>query len=208
VAANSRQDALRNDIRPVVYYTYTWDPHSLPLTFYELRTRSDPLAVADPFRRVVRELDPAVIVTATNTHTSEIDHSIYQEIAFARLSEAFAALALLIACVALYGTVSYGMARRTAEIGIRMALGASRSRVLRQSFRQVLGLGAWGLALGVPAALVSARYIESFLWGVVPYEPGIFAAAAIAVLAADALAGFLPARRAANIDPMVALRSE
>lgn len=208
VAADARQDLIRDDVLPVVYYTYTFDPHPLQLTFYELRTRIDPLAFRDRFRSIVRDLDPAVIVTATATHRDQIDSSISMEIMFARLSEAFAGLALLIACVALYGTVSYAMARRTPEIGIRIALGASRGRVLKHAFRQILWLGVAGLVLGVPAAIVAARFVESFLWGVAPYEPGILFGAAVAVLAAVAVAGFVPARRASLIDPMVALRSE
>lgn len=208
VAGDARQDLIRNDVMPVVYYTYTWDPHNLPASFFELRTRAAPLAFGDRFRRIVGDLDPAVIVTTTTTHRAQFDQSIYQEIAFARLSRAFAALALLVACIALYGTVSDAMARRTPEFGIRMALGASRSQVLTQAFRQVLGLGLAGLALGVPAALVAARYIESFLWGVAPYEPAVLAGAAVAVLVAVALAGFVPARRAALVDPMRALRNE
>jgi predicted permease len=208
VAADSRQDMIRNNVLPVVYFTYTWDPHELPVAFYELRTRADPAALGEQFRLAVRDLDPAVMVTDTSTHTEQIDRSNYQQIVFARLSQVLAGLALLIACVALYGTVSYAMTKRTAEIGIRMALGASRSLILKQSFRQVLGLGIAGLMVGVPIAIVAARAVESFLWGVAPYDPAVLLGGTAAVLAAIALAGFLPARRASRIEPMIALRGD
>jgi predicted lysophospholipase L1 biosynthesis ABC-type transport system permease subunit len=98
------------------------------------------------------------------TQTANLDRTITQEIVFAQLGNAFALLALLITCVGLYGTVRYGMVRRTEEIGIRMALGASRAGVLRLAFGQVLSLGVAGLVIGVPAALVASRFVESFLW--------------------------------------------
>jgi ABC-type antimicrobial peptide transport system permease subunit len=100
------------------------------------------------------------------------------------------------------------MARRTAELGICAALGATRSHILRGALRQVLGLGLAGLVIGIPGALLAARYIESFLWGVGPTEPAVLIGAPIALLAAVALAGYAPASRASNVDPMAALRSE
>ncbi len=108
-------------------------------------------------------------------------------------------LALLITCVGLYGTVSYGMVRRTQEIGIRVALGASRARVLRLAFGQVLFLGVAGLAIGVPAALTASRFVESFLWGVEPGDPATMAAAAGTLLLAVCLAGYIPASRASRV---------
>jgi ABC-type antimicrobial peptide transport system permease subunit len=100
------------------------------------------------------------------------------------------------------------MARQTPETGIRMALGATRWLVLRQALRQVVGLGLAGLALGVPGALLAARYIDPFLWGVAPHDPLILGGAALAVLAAVIAAGYAPASRASKIDPMAALRCE
>jgi predicted permease len=208
VSANARHDMLRGDARPVVYYTYTWDPHALFNMVVELRTQGEPLAYAAELRTVVRDLNPQVRVNSIRTQAANTDRTISREILFARLSNAFAVLALVIACAGLYGTVSYAMARQTPETGIRMALGATRSIVLRGALRQVLALGLAGLAIGVPAALIAARYIESYLWGVTGHDPAILAGAALAVLAAVAAAGYAPASRASKIDPMAALRSE
>ena len=208
VSANARHDMIRGDARPVVYYTYTWDPHPLFSMVLEVRTQGDSLAYADTLRAVVRDLNPEVRLNGIRTQAANTDRTISREILFARLSNAFALLALVIACAGLYGTVSYAMARQTPETGIRMALGATRSLVLRRALRKVLGLGVAGLAIGLPAALVASRYIESFLWGVGPHDPVILSGAALAVLIAVAAAGYAPASRASKVDPMAALRSE
>jgi len=207
VSANARHDMIRGDARPAVYYTYTWDPHPL-YNMVVLRAQGDPLNYAEPLRTIVRDLSPDARVNSIRTQAANTDRTISREILFARLSNAFALLALVIACAGLYGTVSYAMARQTPETGIRMALGATRSLVLRRALRQVLGLGVAGLAIGMPAALVASRYIESFLWGVTAHDPVILAGAAFAVLAAVAAAGYAPASRASKVDPMAALRSE
>jgi len=208
VSAAARHEALKSNARPVVYYSYAWDPHGLPTMVYELRTRGGALDYANAVRRAVRDVNAAVTVTSIRTQEASIDRTINQEIVFARLSNAFAALALLIACVGLYGTIGYAMARRTQEIGIRMALGAQRAGLLALVFRQVIGLAAAGLLLGLPAALLTSRYIEGFLWGVDGRDPATIAGAAAVALAAVALAGYLPASRASRISPLAALRSE
>jgi predicted permease len=208
VSANARHDVLKGDSRPVVYFTYGWDPHPLNQMVFELRGRGDPMTYADSLRRVVREMNPAVAVTSIRTQTANIDRTINQEIVFARLGNAFAFLALLITCVGLYGTVSYAMVRRTEEIGIRMALGASRSSVLRLAFGRVLSLGVAGLVIGVPAALAASGFIERFLWGIEPGDPATFAAAAGILLLAVCLAGYVPASRASRVDPLPALRAD
>jgi predicted permease len=189
VSENARHDVIRGDARPVVYYTYMWDPHALFGLVLEVRTRGDPLAYAGILRTIVRELNPQVRLNAIRTQAANTDRTISREILFARLSNAFALLALVVACAGLYGTVSYAMARQTPETGIRMALGATRWLVLRQALRQVVGLGLAGLALGVPGALLAARYIDPFLWGVAPHDPLILGGAALAVLAAVIAAG-------------------
>jgi ABC-type antimicrobial peptide transport system permease subunit len=137
-----------------------------------------------------------------------VDQTINQEITFARLCTAFAILALAIACVGLYGAMSYKVARRMGEIGIRMALGAPRSRVVWMVLREVFLLAAAGLAISVPAALAASKLVESFLFGMKPNDPLALVGSAVILVVAAILAGYLPARHASRIDPMMALRHE
>ena len=130
------------------------------------------------------------------------------EILFARLCSGFAGLALIIACVGLYGTLSYNIARRTGEVGIRMALGAQRRTVVGMVLGEVLRLAAGGLAFGVPIALGTSKFVASLLYQVKPNDLGALAAAVGMVLSAALVAGYIPAYRASRIDPMVAVRHE
>ena len=123
-------------------------------------------------------------------------------------STGFAALALLMACVGLYGTMSYNVARRTGEIGLRMALGAQRRRVLWMVLREVVLLAAVGLTIGVPAALAASKLVESFLFRMKPNDPLALTGSMVTLVSAAILAGYLPARNASRIDPMVALRHD
>lgn len=167
---------------------------------------SDALYVA--LRNEVRKLDAAMPVFRMRTLGSQLDQTLLTERLIALLSAGFGALATLLAAVGLYGVMAFVVARRTKEIGLRMALGAEQGSVLWLVIREVLLLVAIGLAIGIPAALLAGRFVASQLYGV---EPVDFAAVAIAIallLFVSALAGFLPARRAASIDPMIALRYE
>jgi ABC-type antimicrobial peptide transport system permease subunit len=175
---------------------------------FELRTAGDPLAYVNTVREIVRQADARVPLSNVRTQVAEIDQTINQEIIFAELCTAFAILALVIACVGLYGTVSYNVERRTGEIGIRMALGAKRARVVRMILVQVLALAAVGLVIGVSTAFGASKLVASFLFGMKPNDPIAITAAVVILLAAAALAGYAPARRASRIDPMVALRHE
>jgi macrolide transport system ATP-binding/permease protein len=158
-----------------------------------LRTAASPLGFASAVRNVVRRADPRLPVTHLMTETAQIDHTVGQEIAFAQLSTAFAILALAIASIGLYGsTVSYNVARRTGEIGIRMALGAQRGAVVRMILRDVVGVTAAGLAISLPATIAASKVVQSFLFGVKPNDP-VSLAAAVAILTGSALlAGYLP----------------
>ena len=175
---------------------------------YALRTAGDPLRYVKTVHELVREADSRILVTNVVTQAAEIDRTISQEVTFAKLSTSFAVLALLIACVGLYGTISYGVARQVGEIGIRMALGAQRGAVVWMVLRRVLLLAAVGLAISVPAALIASRLVKSFLFETQPNDPGTLALAGVVLLSAAILAGYAPARRASRIDPLAALRHE
>jgi len=175
---------------------------------YELRTGGDPMQYVQTIRRIVHETNPGVPVSRLVTQGDLIDQTISRQVLLARLCAAFAVLAFAIAIVGLYGTVLYDVTRRTAEIGIRIALGATRSAVVWMVLRDVVGIGAWGLLVGVPAAILTVRAVESLLVGVQGHDPVTLTAAAAILLGAATLAGFVPARKAAKLNPTMALRRE
>ena len=209
VARTAHYNSVREEeIPPVAYIPYSQSVAGLNQVSFELRTAGDPLALTAAVRRIVARTAPGVPITDVSTQSRQIDQTIGQQRTFANLCTCFAALALLIACVGLYGTMAYAVARRTGEIGIRMALGAERANIIWIVMREVLALAAAGLAIGLAAAWETTRFVESFLFGMKPNDPAAIAAA-VAILAAAALtAGYAPAWRASRIDPMTALRHE
>jgi macrolide transport system ATP-binding/permease protein len=210
VSKDARSNGLKQSIVPVVYIPYHLQPPTYPVNqmFYALRTTGDPLAYVTTIRAIIHQADPLLPLTNVQTQAAQIDQSINQEITFAKLCAAFGILALAIACVGLYGTMSYTVARRTGEIGLRMALGAQRGGVVWMILRDVLLLVALGLAIGVPAAFAASRLVESFLFGMKPNDPMTLSLAVGILLCAALFAGWVPARRASRIDPMIALRQE
>src|SRR5262249_4252038 len=130
-----------------------------------------PLSYANPVREIVHRADARIPITNLTTEAAQIDGEMNQEILFARLTTVFAILALAVACVGLYGTMSYTVARRTGEIGIRMALGAQRIRIVRMVLAQVLAMAVVGLATGVVASQGLSRLVESLLYGIKPNDP-------------------------------------
>ena len=208
VAKNAHYGELKNDIPPVIYIPYSQSPVPPLEMTYAVRTAGDPVALATTIREIVHQADSRVPVTSIRTQTAALDQVMGQEIMFAKLCSFFAILALVIACVGLYGTMSYNIARRTSEIGIRMALGAHRGRVVRMVVREVFLLACMGLAIGMPTALATSRLVKSFLFRMNPNDPLAVTLAAATLLGSALLAGYAPARRASRIDPMVALRHE
>ncbi len=209
VAASVRYGGIKREIPPVVYVSYAQvPPPVLREMTYALRTDGDPLRQVAAVRRIVHEGDARVPVTNLKTQAADIGQTINQEIVFARLCSAFAILALVIACVGLYATMAYAVARRTSEIGLRMALGAGRGVVVWMVLREVCVLAAVGLAIGVPTALGMSRLVESFLFEMKPNDPRALTLAAVILLTAALVAGYGPARRASRVDPMIALRHE
>jgi predicted permease len=208
VCGNARYGALTRDIPPVAYIPYNQGYPQPDQMVYALRTSGDPLLYVNSVREIVRQADVGLPVSDIRTQVADINQNINQEITFAKLCSGFAMLALMIACVGLYGTVSYNVARRTGEIGIRMALGAQRGSVVRMVLREVLVLAAAGLAIGMTTALATSKFVASFLYGMKPNDPLALMAAVAVLLAATILGGYAPAWRASRIDPMVALRHE
>ncbi len=200
---------VTDDFRPVVYVPYTMDVWGgLRGMYYELRAAGNPMGLAGAVRELVREADPRLPVSDMQTQSAAIDGTMNREVIFARLCSGFAVLALLIACVGLYGSMSYNVARRTGEIGIRMALGAPRRSVIWMVLGEVLLLAGLGLTVSIPAALWGSKLVKSFLYETAPNDPLTMGVAAALLMVAAILAGYLPARSAARIDPMPALRHE
>jgi predicted permease len=209
LARNMRYDDLTGQFPPVAYLPFQQNlaVPAAEMTFF-LRTAGDPLAYASAVREVVRQADARIPVTSLSTQTAQIEHEMAPQALFARLCTVFAILALAIACVGLYGTTSYAVARRTGEIGIRMALGAQRTTVVWMVLRDVLTLAALGLAISLPAALAASKLVESLLFGVKPGDPWAMTFAVAVLLGAALAAGYLPAWKASHIDPMTAVRHE
>jgi predicted permease len=202
-------DGVTDELRPVVFVPYTMDLWGgVGDMYYELRTAGNPMALTGVVRELVQEADPRLPVSDIQTQRAVIDGTMNREVIFARLCSGFAVLALLIACVGLYGSMSYNVARRTGEIGIRMALGAPRRSVIWMVLGEVLLLAGLGLAVSIPAALVGSQLVRSFLYQTEPHDLLTMAAATVSLVLAAILAGYLPARSAAKIDPMSALRHE
>ncbi len=209
VSRTAHYGRLKQKTPPVVYIPFNQGyPPPRSMT-YELRTAgSDPLTYLNTVREIVHEADSRVPVTDIRTQVTDINQTISQEITIAKLCTGFAVLALVIACIGLYGTVSYNVARRTSEIGIRMALGAQRATVAWIVVREVIVLATLGLAISIPAAIAGGRLIRSFLFGLEPNDPFSLTMAATTLACAALLAAYLPARKATRIDPMIALRHE
>ncbi len=208
VARNARYESLKQDIPPVAYLPYSQNLMGLSQMTFELRAAGNPLSLTRSLRQAVRQIDPRVPAYDIETQSSQIDRTIGQERTFATLCSCFAALAMLIACVGLYGAMAYSVARRTNEIGLRMALGAQRRRVVWMVLKEVLLMAASGLAIGLAAALATSHVLESFVFQMKPNDPLALSLAAFTLFAAALLAGYGPARRASRVDPWTALRDE
>jgi predicted permease len=208
VSANVRYGGLKNEEESAMTVFVPVSQVSSDRMTYALRTAGDRLSYVSSVHEIVREADSRIPVMNVVTQGAEIDRTISREIMFAKLCTGFAILALLMACVGLYGTMSYNVARQSGEIGIRMALGAQRSEVVWMVLRRVLVLVAVGLAISVPVALIGTRLVKSFLFEMQPNDPGTLVVAGVVLLCAAILAGYGPARRASRIDPLVALRHE
>jgi predicted permease len=177
-------------------------------SWMEVRTAGDPASAAASVRAALTELDPNLPVPSIHTIQEHVNAFTSRETLISQLSIFFALLALLLVCIGLYGVMTYSVVRRTNEIGVRMALGAQQGGVLWLILRESIVVLLVGIAVGVPATLGAMRLIESALFGLKPSDPLTLAGAAAVVAAVTLLASYLPARRATQVDPMVALRYE
>jgi putative ABC transport system permease protein len=168
----------------------------------------EPTAVATSARRVIASLDRELAVFAVESMPRIVARSIWQPRLHALLVSTFAIIALVLAAVGVYGVVSYAVAQRTREIGVRIALGAQRSTVLRLVIAQGVRLTLTGVAVGLVAALAAARLLQSLLFGVGPRDPATLVGVPVLLIVVAVIACYLPARRAASVDPSIALRAD
>ena len=173
-----------------------------------VRTAGDPSAMAVRIRQTLRELDPNLPVLKIDTVDEQLRDVLIQERLMATLSGFFGVIALLLACLGLYGVISYSVGRRTSELGIRLALGATRGEVLGMVLRESLVLVAAGVAIGVTVTLGATRLIAARLFGISPTDPLTVVSATLVMIAVATAAALVPANRASRVDPMLALRCD
>jgi len=203
IVSDAKYNSLREAIAPTIYTLQKYAGAA-----FELRTKSDPTALIPSVRDAVSQVNNNLLLSNFKSQTGQIDQLLYQERLVAGLSSLFGALSLLLACIGLYGLLSYEIVRRTRELGIRVALGAQRRDLLRLVVGQGIFLGLIGVAIGIAAAIGVTRFVSSMLYGVHATDPLTFAAVSLLLLVVALLACYIPARRAVKVDPMVALRYE
>jgi predicted lysophospholipase L1 biosynthesis ABC-type transport system permease subunit len=210
VVGDTKYGSLREATPHMLYLPYLQPPHP-SLAFgmtLEIRSAGSPDSLAGTVRQAIREAERNVPILAATTLAEVVNNSLGQERMVAELSSFFGLLALILASVGLYGVMTYTVARRTGEIGLRMALGARRPQVLWMVLRESLELVAMGVVLGIPLAFAFARLISSQLYGITKGDPLTICAAIALQASIAAFASYIPARRATKVDPMVALRYE
>jgi predicted permease len=205
--AKDHGSGIREDVRPRFYQAFQQviDPEQIML---EAQTGGAPSAAVSNLQSEIKAADPHLPIGFIHTLENLVTDSAGEQIALAKLSAFFGALALLLACIGLYGVMSYTVAGRTREIGVRMALGAQRLDVLRLVLREAMLLVGIGLAIGIPLSLASTRFLHSYLFGLKGTDPASLIAVVVVLGIVAASAASIPARRAASVDPMRALRYE
>jgi predicted permease len=220
IVANAKYNNPREDYRPMYFRPLNQqmkvtepndvmaEGRSLYINSVTLKFGRRPENVDAVVRRTLADIDPNLTVIDLQSLDEQVSDNFNQERLIARLTMLFGALALALAAVGLYGITSYSVARRTSEIGLRMALGADRGKVIRMVLRSAFVQVGLGLALGIPITLIGVHFMKDQLYGVRSWDPLSIAAAVLVLSGAASLAGFIPARRAASIEPMEALRIE
>jgi predicted permease len=207
VVGDVKHQNLRTDIGPAVYRPYQQMTHPFGVQVY-LRTANAPQAAEASIRQAIHQLDPTLVVDSLRTMDEQVDRSAADERALAFLAIGFSVLAMLLAAVGLYGVLAYSTEQRTREIGVRLALGSQRSGVILLVVREMALIAAIATAVALPPIVALARLFRSQLYGITTFDPLSLTVAAILAALTLVLAAALPARRAASIDPMQALRSE
>jgi predicted permease len=207
VLGDTKYGTIREQTRPMVFHPMGQEPPRASCVVH-VRTASEPAALVPSIRREIQAIDGEALISNVRTLPQVIRAQLRQDRMFATLASFFGLFALALGAIGVYGIVAFRVTQRTAEIGVRMALGARRIDVLWLIMRETLLLLAGGTVIGLSAALAAGRLIRSFLFGLSPWDPLTITCAIFILLAAGALAGFLPARRAASAEPTTALRND
>ncbi|MFZ0743452.1 MAG: ABC transporter permease [Terracidiphilus sp.] len=207
VVKDHKYRSINEDPIPMAWYMYAQIPYLGPMNV-ELRVHGDPLAILPAARKVVQQLDPNLPLIEPMTQRAQFDTTISSQIFFARLAGFFGLLAVVLVATGLYGTLAYRVNLRTAEIGVRMAVGARRGQVVWLILKSSLQLTAVGVTMGVPLAMLMGHVLTSSLYGVKPLDAMSYFIAVVGVAVVALTASAVPAGRAANVDPLTALRTE
>jgi len=206
ICGNARYTDVRQPLDSMMYLPFRQAPE--PEVWFEVQSVLPPLALAPVVRKILTAADPHVALAAFTTQQALCDRGSAAQRTFAALGGVLATLAVLLSCIGIYGLMAYNVACRTGEIGIRMALGARPEDVSRPILREAAWLAAAGAVVGIPLSWAALRIIRHYLYGISPYDLFSFAGATAVLIAVAVLAAWLPARRAARVNPMVALRTE
>jgi predicted permease len=208
VVADAKYNGLRGKTPRRFYVPVMNGVEAVSRVVFEIRFTGDGSSVSSTLRRAVRQTDPTLDPLEIRTIPGQIDRRLIRDRMTAKLSSFFGGIALLLACIGLYGVLSYNVARRTSEIGVRLAMGAQKADILGLILREALLVTLIGTAVGLGAAIAATRVLESMLYGLTARDPATLVGAAVVLLAVATLAGALPAWRASRVDPMSALRYE
>jgi len=206
VVADSRSTGVKNDIASEIHLPFDQSP--LPRVWMTVRSEGDPAALQKSIAAVIQRLDPDLPMGNVRTMDQVVAQTLVGDRFTTALFAGFAAVALILAALGIYGVMSFAVAQRTHEIGLRMALGAGRGRVLWQVLREGSRVTAIGIVIGLLLSLGAGRLLQSILYGVNGVEPIVLVTAPLILLASSLLASFIPALRATRVDPTIALRSE
>jgi predicted permease len=208
ICGDAKYHTLRDQPEPTYYDLYTQKTDEMNGGTFVVATRTEGMGILPSLRDAVGSVDRTIPVLDVRTQDQQIEARLRQERIFASLTAGFGGLALVLACIGIYGIMAYSVSQRTNEIGIRMALGAAPAHVLRMVMREASWMSALGVIAGVGGALALGRVVTSLLYGVKANDPVTFVIAAMLLIVVALGASWIPARRAAGVDPMRALRHE